>query len=101
MPLGEIVGEVILRPIMEVVVCGLSYVTGYLVLKLVTLGNIDLAPLARLHERRGGKKKWYQVDWGLWIDASKSRKLLKAEWTCTVGIVILVAVGVAIYMRSR
>jgi len=55
MPIGEVIGEVILRPIFEVVFYGLSYWTGYLFLKVVTLGTIRLAPLLTIEQKNRGK----------------------------------------------
>jgi len=40
MPVGEFIGEIILRPVLEVVFHGLSYWTGFLALKALSFGNI-------------------------------------------------------------
>lgn len=67
MPLGEIIGEIILRPILEVVLYGILYWTGFVFLKAFTFGTIRLAPFTTMHEksRSKQKRKWYQDDWSI------------------------------------
>lgn len=97
MPLGEIIGEVILRPILELVFYGLTYLLGFLTLKVITLGTIKLAPLTTLAERNRSKKKWHQIDWSIWLHRPMQGKVLKAECTCFVGMMALVTVGLGIF----
>jgi hypothetical protein len=99
MPLEEIIGELILRPILELVVYGVFYWTGYLFLKGSSFGTIRLAPLSTTVE--GHKTKWYQIDWSLWVHRPRQGKALKAECTCLVGLVIWLAVGYGIYLGTR
>ncbi|RJR44162.1 MAG: hypothetical protein C4576_13325 [Desulfobacteraceae bacterium] len=101
MPIGEIIGEMILRPILELVLYGLSYWTGFVVLKTVSIGTIRLAPLLTIQEKNRGKRKWYQVDWGIWLHRPMQGRALKAECTCLVGLLVWVAVGFGIYLGTR
>jgi hypothetical protein len=101
MPLGEVIGEVILRPILELVLYGLTYWTGFLLLKTVTFGTIRLAPLTSIEEKNRSKKKWPQIDWSIWLHRPMQGRALKAECTCLVGMVVLVAVGLGIYFVTR
>jgi len=101
MPIGEIIAEVILRPIIELVFYGLSYWTGFVVLKGSTFGCIKLAPLSTIGEKNRKKQKWFQVDWSLWIHRPMHGRVLKAGCTCMVGILAWAAVGFGIYLRTR
>lgn len=101
MPLGEIIGEIILRPILEVVLYGLTYCIGFVILKLISFGSIKLAPLTTIEQKNRNKKKWYQIDWSIWIHLPKHGRALKAECTCLVGMVALAAIGFGIYFASQ
>jgi hypothetical protein len=101
MPLGEIIGEVILRPILELVLYGLTYWTGYPLLKAVTFGSIRLAPLTSIEEKNRSKRKWHQIDWSIWLHRPMQGRALKAECTCLVGMLVWAAVGFAIYFGTR
>jgi hypothetical protein len=101
MPLGEVIGEAILRPILELLFYGLTYLTGFLLLKAVTLGAIRLAPLASISEKNRSKRKWHQIDWSIWLHRPRHARALKAECTCLVGMMVLAAVGIGIYLATR
>lgn len=100
MPLGEIIGEVILRPIFEVVLYGLSYWIGVPILKLISLGNLQIAPAKTIGNKLKHKKKWYQIDWSIWLHQSKKHRVLKAEIACLVGTLALATTGYFIYLHS-
>lgn len=97
MPIGEIIGEVILRPIIG----GLSYLTGYIILKGVTFGTIRLAPLSTEGEHYSGRKKRRKMDWGIWLERPGRGSMLKAEVVCIVGMLAWCAAGLGIYLESR
>ena len=84
MPLGDFVGEVILRPIIEFVFYVCAYWTGFVFLKMVSFGAFRLAPLMTIDERNPGKKKWYQIDWSIWLHLPEQGRALKAECICLV-----------------
>jgi hypothetical protein len=97
MPIKEIIEEVIIRPIVE----GLSYFTGYVILKSCTLGTIKLAPLSTIYKKNRDKQKWYQVDWSIWLERGGRVRMLKADFVCTIGIIAWCAVGLTFYMAHR
>ena len=97
MPVGEFIGEIILRPIFEIVLYGLSYWTGFLFLKALSFGSIRLAPITTIDEKNRKKKKWYQIDWSIWLHRPMQGRALKAEYTCLVGMLVWIAVGCGIY----
>jgi hypothetical protein len=97
MPVGEFIGEIILRPIFEIVLYGLSYWTGFLCLKALSFGSIRLAPLTTIDEKNRKKKKWHQIDWSIWLHRPMQGKALKAEYTCLDGMLVWVVVGCGIY----
>lgn len=99
MPLGEVIGEIIIRPILEIVICGLAYWTGYVFLKAVTFGAMKLAPISMIDEKNRSKKnkKFYQVDWGIWLHLPMKGRFLKAECTIIVGFIIWLISGCVIY----
>ena len=101
MPLGDVIGEVILRAIVELVLYGLTYWTGFLLLKAVTFGTIRLAPLTSIEEKNRSKKKWHQIDWSIWLHRPMQGRALKAECTCVVGMMALASIGLAIYFATR
>lgn len=101
MPLGEVIGELILRPILEVVVYGIAYWTGFAFLKAATFGSIRLAPLTTIYEKNRSKQKWYQADWSIWLHRPMQGRVLKAECTLIVGILVWTVVGFSIYFGTR
>jgi hypothetical protein len=101
MPLGEVIGEVILRPILGLVLYGLTYWTGFLLLKAVTFGAIRLAPLTSIEEKNRSKRKWHQIDWSIWVHRPMQGRALKTECTCLVGMMALGAVGFGVYLATR
>ena len=101
MPVGEAIGEMILRPIFEIVCYGLFYWTGFVVLKIVTMGTIRLAPFSTIQEKNRSKKKRYQIDWSIWLHRPMQGRSLKAEYTCLVGILVWVGIGFGIYLGTR
>ena len=69
MPLGEIVGAVGLRIILEPIIYGFGYLTGYTVLTICSFGRLKMASLGTLDDgtkhkgkrsRRGGR------GWTIW-----------------------------------
>lgn len=101
MPIGEFIGEIILRPIFEIVFYGISYWTGYMALKALSCGRIRLAPLMTIFEKNRNKKKWYQIDWSIWLHHPMQRRSLKAECTCLIGMLVWVAVGLGILLATH
>lgn len=97
MPIGEIIGEIILRSIIG----GLSYLTGYIILKGVTLGAIRLAPITSEGEHYSGRKKRRKIDWGIWLERPGRGRMLKAEVVCIVGMLAWGAAGLGIYLEHR
>jgi len=97
MPIGEIIGEFILRPIIG----WLSYVTGYIILKGVTLGAIRLAPLSSEGQNFTFRKKRRKIDWGIWLERPGRGRTLKAEVVCIIGMLAWFAAGLGIYLEYR
>ena len=101
MPLGEFIAEIGLRIVFEVILYGLAYWTGFIALKILSFGTLNLAPLMTIEERNRSKKKKKQIDWSIWLNRPMQGKALKAEMTCLVGILCWVAVGFGIYFATR
>ena len=101
MPLGEVIAEVILRPVFELVFYGVTYWTGFVFLKVLTCGAVRLAPLDALDEKRRGKRRWYQIEWGIWLERRGKGRMLRAEFTCLVGMLLWLGVGLGIYFANR
>ena len=101
MPLGEFIAEIGLRIVFEVIFYGLAYWTGFIALKILSFGTLNLAPLMTIEERNRSKKKKKQIDWSIWLNRPMQGKALKAEMTCLVGILCWVAVGFGIYFATR
>jgi hypothetical protein len=103
MPLGEVIGEIIIRPILEIVLNGIAYWTGFILLKTVTFGTIRLAPFTTMNDKNRSKRKqkWYQSDWDIWLHRPMQGRSLKAECTLIVGILVWVIVGCGVYFETR
>lgn len=101
MPIGEFIGEVLLRGVFEIIFYTLAYYTGAMVLWIVTLGQVRLAPLTTIDEKNRSKRKWHQIDWSIWLHRPMRGRALKAECTCLVGVLVWVAVGFGIYLGTR
>ncbi len=101
MPIGEIIGELILRPILELIFYGLSYWTGFSVLKSCSLGRMRLAPLDTILEKNRSKRKWFQIDWSIWLELPRKGRFLKAECVCLVGMVVGIGLGVGVYFLVK
>ena len=89
---AHFIGELILLPILECILYVFSYGTGYLLLNTFSLGKIKLASLTSYQQKKRGKKKWYQIDWSIWLHRKGKGKQLKAEVTCLVGILFWLAI---------
>ncbi|HRH96203.1 MAG TPA: hypothetical protein PLB55_09735 [Prosthecobacter sp.] len=85
MPLGEFLGELIVRPIVEVIGYGVTYWTGYALLFVVTLGRLRMAPFWTFGTTN--KRKW--IDWSLFLQTAEGRKL-KMEAVCLIGLLFWV-----------
>jgi hypothetical protein len=96
MPVGELIAEVIL----EIVLYGVAYFTGYVVLKAVALGTLRLAPLSTFEERNRGKTG-RRGDWSIWLHKTGSGRMLKAECVMAVGILTWAAAAIMIYFIVR
>lgn len=96
MPLGEFIGEVVLRALLELVFYTLLYYTGAVVLWVLTLGRLRLAPLSSMESTNLGRTRW--TDWSPWLRRPLQPAALKAEWVCLVGLLVWAGAGVAIYL---
>jgi len=101
MPLDEVIGELSLRPFLEIVICGLAYWTGFLLLKLLSFGSLRLAPFMTFQEKNRNKQKWHQIDWSIWLHKPMQKKMLKAEATILTGILCWITIGFSIYMHQQ
>jgi uncharacterized iron-regulated membrane protein len=99
MPIGEFIGEVLLRGVFEIIFYTLAYYTGAMALWIVTLGQIRLAPLTSIDSTNRKKNRW--TDWSIWLHRGAHGKALKAECTCLVGMLVWVAIGFGIYFITR
>ena len=99
MPIGEVIGEVILRPILEVVFYGASYSLGYVALKVITLGTLKMAPLKTVFRNHRSGRKWGEIDWSIW-HSSKKQRVLKADAVCLTGFLVATIIGAGIYFST-
>ena len=98
MPIGEFIGEVLLRGVFEIIFYTLSYYTGAIVLWILTFGQICLAPLTSIDSTNRKKNRW--TDWSIWLHRPMQGRALKAECTCLVGLLAWVAIGLGIYFAT-
>ncbi|MES2657585.1 MAG: hypothetical protein V4689_03150 [Verrucomicrobiota bacterium] len=98
MPLGEIIAEIFIRGILEVIVYGLAYYTGALVLTLASFGRLRLAPLETFQDRNRGEKWW---SGNIWLLRPGRARALRAEWICVFGLFVWAVAGFAIYFSMK
>lgn len=98
MPVGEFIAELTLRFVFEFVICGAGYGTGWIILKLITLGRLRIAPLSTFEQRNRGQSKW---KWGVWLHRPMQPRALRAEVACLIGILAWFAAGIGMYLASR
>jgi hypothetical protein len=106
MPLGEIIGEVILRAIFEIAFGWLWYWTGHISLTLCSFGQLKIAPLASLDQRRLRRSKKKRKDRpkksAIWkTDADGNNRQLRAELTICAGLCVWILAGVGLYLLLR
>ena len=101
MPLGELIGEVFIRLIGEFIIHGIAYWTGYLLLKSLSLGRIQVAPLLTIEEKNRNRKRRKQIDWSIWLHRPMQGRALKAEFTCIIGALAWMGAAVAICFATR
>ena len=94
MPLGDIIAETV----GELIIYGVTYWTGYAFLSIVSLGQLEMAPLTTFSEKNKEKKKWYQIDWSIWLRKNGKKKALKAEVVVLTGLALWIAAGVGIFL---
>jgi hypothetical protein len=99
MPLGEFIGEVLLRGILEAIVYGVLYYTGAPFLAVFSVGRLDLAPLSSLETVNRGKTRW--TDWSIWLQRPGRRKALRAEAVCLAGLIVWAGVGLGAFLMTR
>lgn len=98
MPILETIFEVVVRTIIELIIYGLFYWTGFAFLKIISFGKIKLAPFVTYQEKNRSKKKRHQMDWSIWLHRPLQGRMLKAECTCLVGLFVWVAIICVTYI---
>lgn len=102
MPIGEFIGDVLLRGFLgflEVVLYTLAYYTGAITFWTVTLGTIRLAPLSSIDQTNRGRNRW--TDWSIWLHRDRQGRLLKAEVVILTGLLLWLGVGAGLYFTFR
>jgi len=99
MPIGEFIGEALLRGVFELIFYTLAYYTGAMALWILTFGRIRLAPLNSIDSTNRKKNRW--TDWSIWLERGARGRALKAECTCLVGLAVWVAIGFGLYFSLR
>jgi hypothetical protein len=93
MALGEIIAEFGFRFLFEVVFYGITYWTGVVILKAVSLGSIRVAPFWTLGRESRGR----------FVDCTNtsSRRVLSVETVCLIGMVVWILLGVLMFFVFR
>ena len=93
MPLDDILKELGLQFLFEIVFYGITYWTGFIVLKIVSIGNLDLAPFSTWGDRNKGRF----FDMSIWLDRGYGPRVLRMETVCIVGFLFWISIGVLGY----
>jgi len=97
--LGELIVDLLVRPIVEIVIGGLSYLTGAVFLKVVTVGQMDVAALDTLHATNRTPNG--ERDWSIWLHRPGKRSALKAGCVIVVGFLVWAVIGLGIYQATK
>lgn len=91
--MGEIIGELLLRPLFEFLLQLIGYITARVLLPILSFGFVTVAPASK------GVKvypKWHGLD-----RASNGKVVLHEEMGALLGIVIwLVIIALVFYLRG-
>ena len=90
--LGELVGELILKPLFELV----GYWTGKPVVRLLSLGRLQVSALAEPDREGKRQKRWYSVTF-----TRGGKRYADREAVCLVGILVWAAIITAIVLIVR
>jgi hypothetical protein len=96
MPVGEIIVEIGLRIVVEVLFYGVGYWIGFCVLKVGSLGFIEIAPFSTIEDKNKGRR----IDWSIFLYRN-GRRMLKAEVTAFVGMIFSIGFGCIIYLIQK
>ncbi len=95
MPLVETIAGLGLTVVLDIVVYGIVYWTGFVILKALTLGGARLEPFSTIiADKKRGRSRDHRPH------SSRSRtRTLSAGSVCLVGLIFYVlAVGLALYL---
>ena len=92
MPLGDIVAAFGLQLVLELLIYGVGYWSGFVVLKLITFGSVRIAPFSTIEQKNRGKR-W---DWSLFL-VLNGKSYLKGEVVTLIGIITLTGFGILLY----
>jgi len=93
--MGELLVELLLRPLFEIIIHVLGYALGYLVVTILSLGLLTPAPLSQSADsefRKSLKIPWWHVTY-----RKNGQRYMLAEMVVLVGILSSVAIGVLIF----
>ena len=99
MPLGDAIAEIVIRPIFELIIYGVGYWVGYLVLSVLSLGQLKLAPLLSIDQRN--RKKKGKIDWSIWLHRPMLGRVLKAEVVCLSGLLFMAGAACIYHFTTR
>jgi hypothetical protein len=99
MPIGDLIGEILLRGIFEIILYTVFYYTGAVVIWIFTLGQLRIAPLSSIETTNRGKNRWN--DWSIWLHRPFQERLLKAECVIFVGLLFWIAFGIGLYFLLK
>ena len=95
---GSFIGELILRPIFELVFHVVAYCIGSVVAPIVSLGRWKCDPMLR----ETSKKRKHKVRWGGLYQVRGQQIFLTAEGTALVGLVFLgLVVAIVLWWRFQ
>jgi hypothetical protein len=84
-----------LESFFEIIVGGILYHSGALLLSLLSLGALRLAPLETMGEEDR------DVEWTVWRGRPGKRKELKAGWVCIAGVLAWIGIVCVLYSVSQ
>jgi hypothetical protein len=96
MPVGEVIVEFLLSAVLHAAL----FWTGFVFLKVITLGGIPLAPLHTMGDENRRKRKWYEMDWSPWLHRPFEGRALKSEYTTLIGLLVWIGLVIGVCVAT-
>ena len=92
---ASVIGDFILRPILEILLHFVAFYSGCLILSILSIGRLNIAPWTDVGKYN---KKRFELDLFL---VKNGIRYLKPEYTMITGMLFWIVVGIVIYVLTK